>query len=130
MGKWWVLSRFSTSSVPYRTVPYRTVPYRTVPYRTVPYRIETYQKRFWISKFRECWLVSTSVVRQKVDCRRTFHFDTRIHSEVTPRKNVCACVNITKICIANVMSSVLNVVKNSKWKRLRCFAFSMKMQAE
>jgi hypothetical protein len=29
-----------------------------------------------------------------------------------------------------VMSSVPNVVKNSKWKRLRCFAFSMKMQAE
>jgi hypothetical protein len=48
----------------------------------------------------------------------------------TPRKNVCACVNITEICIANVMSSVLKVVKNSKWKRLRCFAFSMKMQAE
>jgi hypothetical protein len=47
----------------------------------------------------------------------------------TPRKNVCACVNITEICIANVMSSVPNVVKNSKWKPLRCFAFSMKMQA-
>jgi hypothetical protein len=48
----------------------------------------------------------------------------------TPRKNVCACVNITEICIANVMSSVPNVVKNSKCKRLRCFVFSMKMQAE
>jgi hypothetical protein len=47
----------------------------------------------------------------------------------TPRKNV-ACVNITEICIANGMSSVQNVVKNSKWKRLRCFAFSLKMQAE
>jgi hypothetical protein len=52
---------------------------------------------------------------------------------ITPRENVCACVNITEICIANVMSrmsSVPNVVKNSKWKPLRCFAFSMKMQAE
>jgi hypothetical protein len=49
---------------------------------------------------------------------------------LTLRKNVCACVNITEICIANVMSSVPNVVKNSKWKPLRCLAFSMKMQAE
>ena len=50
--------------------------------------------------------------------------------EATPRKNVCACVNITEICIANMLSSVPNVVKNSKWKRLQCFAFSMRMQAE
>ena len=43
------------------------------------YRTETYQK---ISKFSECWLVNTSVGRQKVDLRRNFHFDTRIHPEV------------------------------------------------
>jgi hypothetical protein len=39
-------------------------------------------------------LVSTSVVRQKVDLRRTFHFDTRIHPEVRGFINlfsICAC---------------------------------------
>ena len=40
--------------------------------RTVPKRIKN------ISKFSECWLVNSSVVRQKVDLRRTFHFDTRM----------------------------------------------------
>jgi hypothetical protein len=32
-------------------------------------------------------------------------------------ENDCACVNLTEICLANVVSSVSKVVKNSKWKR-------------
>jgi hypothetical protein len=39
-------------------------------------------------------LVSTSVVRQKVDLRRTFYFDTQIHPEVRGFINlfsICAC---------------------------------------
>jgi hypothetical protein len=32
------------------------------------------------------------------------------HFLATPRKNVCACVNITEICIANVMSSFWQVL--------------------
>jgi hypothetical protein len=59
--------------------------------RTVPKRIK---KGFQISKFCECCLVSTSVVRQKVDLRRTFYFDTRIHPEVRGFINlfsICAC---------------------------------------
>ena len=56
-----------------------------------------------------------------VSLRSASIFTTRIFCivnvgvlQVTPRKNVCKCVNITEICIANVMSSVPNVVKNSK----------------
>jgi hypothetical protein len=39
-------------------------------------------------------IVSTSVVRQKVELRRTFYFDTRIHPEVRGFINlfsICAC---------------------------------------
>jgi hypothetical protein len=56
--------------------------------RTVPKRIRN------VFKFLECWLVSTSVVRQKVDLRWTFYFDTRIHPEVRGFINlfsICAC---------------------------------------
>jgi hypothetical protein len=42
----------------------------------VPTRIND---KFSISKFCECWLVNTSVVRSKVDLRRSFYFDTRIN---------------------------------------------------
>ena len=42
-------------------------------------------------------IVNTSVVRQKVDLRRTFHFDTRIHPEVRGFINlfsICACSSV------------------------------------
>jgi hypothetical protein len=44
----------------------------------------------------------------------------------TPWKNVCACVTLTEICLGNIVSSVPKVVENSKWMRLRWFAFSVK----
>jgi hypothetical protein len=60
--------------------------------RTVPKRIKN------VFKFQNFvnvdWLVLQSVVRQKVDLRRTFYFDTRIHPEVRKFKNlfsICAC---------------------------------------
>jgi hypothetical protein len=59
--------------------------------RTVPKRIKNV---FKFQNFRECWLVSTEVVRQKVDLRRTFYFDTWIHPEVRGFINLfsmCAC---------------------------------------
>jgi hypothetical protein len=54
--------------------------------RTIPKRIKN------VFKFQNFvnvdWLVSTSIVRQKVDLRQTFNFDTRIHPEV------CGFINI------------------------------------
>jgi hypothetical protein len=47
---------------------------------SVPYRTETYQKKILIY-----WLVDTSVVRQKVDSRRTFHFEYTQKYANTPR---------------------------------------------
>jgi hypothetical protein len=38
--------------------------------------------------------------------------------------------SIYSVVKSSLWSSVPNVVKNSKWKPLRCFAFSMKLQAE
>jgi hypothetical protein len=45
------------------------------------YHAETYKKNLNF-KISECSLVNTFIVRQKVDLRRTFHFDTRIYPEV------------------------------------------------
>jgi hypothetical protein len=60
-------------------------------------------------------------------------FSAVLAGDRIPRKNVCAWVNITEICLANVMSSVRKLSKTqngSDKERLRWFAFSVKMQAE
>jgi hypothetical protein len=80
--------------------------------RTVPKRIKNVFKFHW--KFRECWLVSTSVVRQKVDLRRTFYFDTRIHPEVRGFINIfsiCACSPIRYGTIrANIYIYIFRII--------------------
>jgi hypothetical protein len=73
--------------------------------RTVPKRIKN------VFKFQnfvniDC-MVSTSVVRQKVDLRRTFHFDTRIQPEVR------GFINLFSIC---ARSQVRFGTIRAKWK--------------
>jgi hypothetical protein len=58
-------------------------------------------------------LVSTSVVRQKVDLRRTFYFDTRIHPEVR------GFINLFSICAC---SPVRFATIRAKWKTGLIFA--------
>ena len=72
---------------------------------TIPKRIKN------VFKFQNFvnvdWLVSTSIVRQKVDLRQTFHFDTRIHPEV------CGFINLFSICTC---SPVRFGTVQAKWK--------------
>ena len=39
------------------------------------------------------------------------------YDKTNSAENVCACVTLTEICLANVVSSIPKVDKNSKWKR-------------
>ena len=58
------------------------------------------------------WLINTSVVRQKVDLRRTFHFDTRIYPVVRGFINIfsiCACsrVRFGTVEVENWLKSIV-----------------------
>jgi hypothetical protein len=66
--------------------------------RTIPKRIKNVFK---------LQLVSTSVVRQKVDLRQTFYFDTQIHPEVR------GFINLFSIC---ARSPVRFGTIRAKWK--------------
>jgi hypothetical protein len=47
-------------------------------------------------------LVSQTLYCKETEGRNSYMYS--YHWYITPRKNVCACVNITEICIANMMS--------------------------
>jgi hypothetical protein len=70
-----------------------------------------------------------------VDCGAAMgRLESRKQSVPTPRKNFCACVNLTKICLADVVSwrqmfrRLSKTQNGSDKERLRCFAFSVKTQ--